>query len=56
MSESVCNFEKLFDKLNNSHNEAIKELFRIQAVTVKAQRFESPNYSLFLSFISQELW
>ena len=51
MSESVCNFEKLFDKLNQSHNEAIKELFRIQAVTVMAPRFES----LFSSFISHEL-
>ena len=38
MSESV--FEKLFDKLNKSHNEAIKELFRIQAVTVRALKLK----------------
>ena len=34
MSDSVCNFEKLLDKLNKSHNEAIKELFHIQKITV----------------------
>ena len=44
MSESVGNFEKLFDKLNQSHNEAIKELFRIQAVTVMAPRLDNYFY------------
>ena len=41
MSGTGSNFEILFDKLNKSHSEAIKELFRIQAATV----WGSPDFA-----------
>ena len=45
MSETVGNFEQFFDKLNTSHNETIKELFRIQATTVRAFNSKDiPNF------------